>query len=56
MEVLVARTLIHPSDLDASLAFYRDRLGLAVAREFGDGAQRGVVEAQRKLGGGPTRF
>ncbi len=43
MEVLVARTLIHPSDLDTSLAFYRDRLGLAVAREFGEGGQRGVV-------------
>jgi len=43
MEVLVARTLVHPSDLDASLAFYRDRLGLAVAREFGEGEQRGVV-------------
>lgn len=43
MEVLVARTLIHPSDLDASIAFYRDQLGLAIAREFGEGEQRGVV-------------
>ncbi|MDA8148464.1 MAG: VOC family protein [Actinomycetota bacterium] len=43
MEILVARTLVHPADLGASLAFYRDRLGLAVAREFGEGEQRGVV-------------
>jgi len=59
MEVLVARTLIHPSDLDASLAFYRDRLGLAVAREFGDGAQRGVVfhtgGGLLEVVGGPSR-
>ena len=43
MEVLSSRTIIHPGDLDRSLAFYRHDLGLAVAREFGDGAHRGVV-------------
>ncbi len=43
MEVLSSRTIIHPGNLEASLAFYRDGLGLAVAREFGDGAHRGVV-------------
>jgi predicted enzyme related to lactoylglutathione lyase len=43
MEVLTSRTIIHPGDLDRTLAFYRDDLGLAVAREFGDGAHRGVV-------------
>ena len=43
MEVLTSRTIIHPSDLDRSLAFYRDGLGLAVAREFGAGDGRGVV-------------
>jgi predicted enzyme related to lactoylglutathione lyase len=43
MEVLTSRTIIHPSDLDRTLAFYRDDLGLAVAREFGGGAHRGVV-------------
>jgi len=43
MEVLTSRTIIHPGDLDRSLAFYGDGLGLAVAREFGDGDQRGVV-------------
>lgn len=43
VEILSARTIIHPSDLDRSLAFYRDQLGLAVAREFGAGDHRGVV-------------
>jgi predicted enzyme related to lactoylglutathione lyase len=43
MEVLTSRTIIHPSDLDRTLGFYRDGLGLAVAREFGEGDHRGVV-------------
>lgn len=43
MEVLNSRLLLRPSDLGRSLAFYRDTLGLAVYREFGDGDQRGVV-------------
>lgn len=43
MEVLTSRTIIHPTDLDRTLAFYGGGLGLAVAREFGHGAQRGVV-------------
>ena len=49
MEVLGSRLLLRPSDLDRSLAFYRDTLGLAVYREFGEGPQRGVVFF---LGGG----
>ncbi len=49
MEVLGSRLLLRPSDLDRSLAFYRDTLGLAVYREFGEGSQRGVVFF---LGGG----
>ncbi len=43
MEVLSCRTIIHPSNLARSLAFYAEGLGLAVAREFGAGEQRGVV-------------
>jgi predicted enzyme related to lactoylglutathione lyase len=43
MDVLTSRTIIRPSDLDRSLAFYGGTLGLAVAREFGEGAGRGVV-------------
>jgi predicted enzyme related to lactoylglutathione lyase len=49
MEVLNSRLLLRPSDLDRSLAFYRDTLGLAVYREFGEADQRGVVFF---LGGG----
>ncbi|WP_219418335.1 VOC family protein [Pseudonocardia nigra] len=37
MEVLASRVLLHPTDMERSLAFYRDVLGLAVAREFPGG-------------------
>lgn len=37
MEVLAARVLLHPVDMARSIAFYRDVLGLAVAREFPGG-------------------
>lgn len=43
MDVLTSRTIIHPRDLQRSLDFYGDALGLAVAREFGEGDGRGVV-------------
>jgi catechol 2,3-dioxygenase-like lactoylglutathione lyase family enzyme len=43
MDVLTSRTIIRATDLDRSLSFYRDGLGLAVAREFGEGSQRGVA-------------
>ncbi len=43
MEVLTSRTIVHPTDLDRSIEFYGTTLGLAVAREFGLGAGRGVV-------------
>jgi predicted enzyme related to lactoylglutathione lyase len=43
MDVLTSRTIIHPSDLERSLAFYGEILNLPVAREFGEGAGRGVV-------------
>ncbi len=43
MDILASRTLLHPSDFDRTLAFYRDGLGLAIAREFGSGDHRGVV-------------
>jgi catechol 2,3-dioxygenase-like lactoylglutathione lyase family enzyme len=36
-EVLASRVLVRPRDPAASLAFYRDTLGLAVAREFPGG-------------------
>ncbi|SFW74020.1 VOC family protein [Amycolatopsis australiensis] len=37
MEVLKSRLLIRPRDAEASTAFYRDTLGLAVEREFPGG-------------------
>jgi len=60
MEVLTSRIIIHPSDLERTLAFYRFGLGLAVAREFGDGDHRGVVffaggGLVEVTGGGPVR-
>lgn len=43
MEVLSARTLLRPHDLERSLEFYERTLGLAVYREFGSADHRGVV-------------
>lgn len=43
MEVLSSRLILRPSDLERSLAFYRDALGLALYREFGEGSDRGAV-------------
>jgi catechol 2,3-dioxygenase-like lactoylglutathione lyase family enzyme len=49
VEALTSRVLLHPTDPEASRVFYRDRLGLAVYREFGEGPERGTVFF---LGGG----
>lgn len=43
MDVLSSRVLLRPTDPARSHAFYRDTLGLAVAREFGPPEHRGVV-------------
>ena len=43
MEVLGSRVLIRPTDLARSQAFYRDTLGLAIAREFGPPEPPGLV-------------
>jgi len=43
VDVLSSRILVRPSDLDRSLRFYRDVLGLAVYREFGPADHPGVV-------------
>ncbi|MFJ9785780.1 VOC family protein [Amycolatopsis sp. NPDC101161] len=37
MEVLKSRLIVRPRDVDATTAFYRDTLGLAVEREFPGG-------------------
>jgi catechol 2,3-dioxygenase-like lactoylglutathione lyase family enzyme len=49
MEVLSSRVLLSPRDLEYSLRFYGQTLGLAVHREWGQGRERGVVFF---LGGG----
>lgn len=37
MEILASRILFRPSDYQRSVAFYRDAIGLAIAREYGAG-------------------
>src|SRR5689334_9430250 len=37
MEILASRVLVRPADYDRSLAFYRDGLELAIAREYPGG-------------------
>jgi predicted enzyme related to lactoylglutathione lyase len=43
VDVLASRILLHPGDLERSLRFYGETLGLAVFREWGSGSYRGVV-------------
>ncbi|WP_203338479.1 VOC family protein [Nocardioides limicola] len=43
MDVLSSRILLRPSDPERSRRFYRDTLGLAVHREFGDPDAPGLV-------------
>jgi hypothetical protein len=43
VEVLSSRILLRPADLGRSRRFYRDVLGLAICREFGDPADPAVV-------------
>ncbi len=37
MEILASRVLFRPEDYERSVVFYRDRIGLAIAREYGAG-------------------
>ncbi|WP_102144188.1 VOC family protein [Mycobacterium hubeiense] len=37
MEILASRVLLRPADYPRSLSFYRDAIGLAIAREYGAG-------------------
>jgi catechol 2,3-dioxygenase-like lactoylglutathione lyase family enzyme len=37
VEILASRVLFRPADYQRSLAFYRDAIGLAIAREYGGG-------------------
>jgi catechol 2,3-dioxygenase-like lactoylglutathione lyase family enzyme len=49
MEILASRVLVHPTDLERSLRFYEQTIGLAIYREWGTGSSRGVAFF---LGGG----
>ena len=37
MEILASRMPLRPADYERSLRFYRDELGLAIARDYGAG-------------------
>ena len=37
MEILASRMLLRPADYQGSLSFYRDAIGLAIAREYPGG-------------------
>lgn len=37
MEILASRMLLRPVDYERSLRFYRDEIGLAIARDYGAG-------------------
>jgi catechol 2,3-dioxygenase-like lactoylglutathione lyase family enzyme len=43
MEVLSGRVILRPVDLERSLRFYGETLGLKIYREYGSGHDRGVV-------------
>jgi catechol 2,3-dioxygenase-like lactoylglutathione lyase family enzyme len=43
LDVLASRILLHPTDLERTLRFYEETLGLAVFREWGRAPDRGVV-------------
>ncbi|MFG2891419.1 VOC family protein [Streptomyces sp. NPDC048248] len=49
VQVLSSRVLLRPSDPERSRAFYGEKLGLEIYREFGTGPERGTVYF---LGGG----
>ncbi|ASF11371.1 hypothetical protein NBRGN_113_01020 [Nocardia brasiliensis NBRC 14402] len=61
MEILNSRILLRPADYDTTLAFYRDGLGLAIAREYPGGtvffAGQSLVEVAAHGGSGTaSRF
>jgi catechol 2,3-dioxygenase-like lactoylglutathione lyase family enzyme len=51
MEILASRTLFRPKDYPASLAFYRDDLGLAIAREYPGGTVFFIGQSLLELAG-----
>jgi len=58
MEILASRVLLRPADYDRSLRFYRDALGLAIAREYPGGTVFYAGQSLIELAGHgePTTF
>jgi catechol 2,3-dioxygenase-like lactoylglutathione lyase family enzyme len=58
MEILASRVLLRPADYDRSLGFYRDSLGLAIAREYPGGTVFYAGQSLIELAGHgePTTF
>jgi catechol 2,3-dioxygenase-like lactoylglutathione lyase family enzyme len=58
MEILSSRVLLRPADYHRSLAFYRDALGLAIAREYPGGTVFYAGQSLIELAGhgGPSSF
>ncbi len=54
MEVLAGRVLLRPADRAVTTAFYRDTLGLAVAREFPGGTVFLLGQGQLEVSGHGT--
>ncbi|PHV67597.1 VOC family protein [Williamsia muralis] len=56
MEVLSGRVIVQPSDPEATVRFYRDQLGLAIAREYPGGvvfhAGSALIEVAAHMAGG----
>jgi len=51
MEILASRILLRPADPGRSVAFYRDTLGLAIAREFPGGTVFFLGNGQLEISG-----
>ena len=58
MEILASRILLRPADYARSLSFYRDALGLAIAREYPGGTVFYAGQSLIELAGHgePTTF
>lgn len=61
VEILSSRVILRPADYDVTLAFYRDTLGLGIAREYPGGtvffAGQSLIEiAAHGASGTPSTF
>jgi len=60
VEILRRRTILRPSEYERTLSFYRDTLGLAIAREYPGGtvffAGQGLIEVAAHGGTGEGGF